>query len=112
MVWPRCITVAIPGTGYELPSENGAAAPRKPTGLLHVQVVGHDGRATCPGDVGLSVRDSSRFGDELDLRYGGYRRTEDAETRVKALPGGGARRARPRKRRRTKSYSPKLYIQL
>ena len=23
MVWPRCITVAIPGTGYTLPSEVG-----------------------------------------------------------------------------------------
>ena len=91
MVWPRCITVAIPGTGYELPSEgDDAAPPRAAAGLLHVQFVGHDGRATCPGDVGLSVRDSSRFGNELDLRYGGQRRTEDAETRVKALPGGGA----------------------
>ena len=25
MVWPRCITVAIPGTGYTLPSEAGVA---------------------------------------------------------------------------------------
>ena len=86
MVWPRCITVAIPGTGYTLPSdESDADDAEKPpvTGLLHVQVVGHDGRASCPGDVGLRVRSSSG----QDLRY--RARADAAETRVKALPGGG-----------------------
>ena len=64
MVWPRCITVAIPGTGYELP---GDAAERKPeiVGVLRVQVIGHqfvnnagggDARRDAEGEVGLQVR--------------------------------------------------------
>ena len=85
MVWPRCITVAIPGTGYELPSDDGPAEPRFPTGLLHVQVVGHDERAARHGEVGLLVRSAS---ETSDLRYGA-RGASAAETRVAALPGGG-----------------------
>ena len=64
MVWPRCITVAIPGTGYELP---GDAAERKPeiVGVLRVQVIGHqfvnnagggDARRDAEGELGLQVR--------------------------------------------------------
>jgi hypothetical protein len=88
MVWPRCITVAIPGTGYTLPESDEADSDERNTppvtGLLHVQVVGHDARALGPGDVGLQVRSSSG----LDLRYRA-RGSDAAETRVKALPGGG-----------------------
>ena len=54
LVWPRCVTVAIPGTGYTLPSEDETEKPA--TGLLHIQVIGHDGRAVHPGEVGLQVR--------------------------------------------------------
>ena len=63
MVWPRCITVAIPGTGYELP---GDAAERNPeiVGVLRVQVIGHqfvnagggDANRDAEGEVGLQVR--------------------------------------------------------
>ena len=88
MVWPRCITVAIPGTGYTLPESDEADSDERNTppvtGLLHVQVVGHDARALGPGDVGLQVRSSSG----PDLRYRA-RGSDAAETRVKALPGGG-----------------------
>jgi len=38
LVWPRCITVAIPGTGYTLPSEDEKEKPA--TGLLHIQARG------------------------------------------------------------------------
>ncbi len=39
MVWPRCITVAIPGTGYVLPVVDDKSTKMLPiTGLLHVQV--------------------------------------------------------------------------
>ena len=84
MVWPRCITVAIPGTGYELPSDEGTeTSPRAPTGLLHVQVLGHDGRGANPGEIGLLVRSSSETSDLFLKRAGA------AETRVQASPGGG-----------------------
>jgi|AntAceMinimDraft_1070359.scaffolds.fasta_scaffold30009_1 hypothetical protein len=79
MVWPRCITVAIPGTGYTLPS--GDDVERPAAGLLHIQVVGHDGRAVHPGEVGLQVR-----WPVADLLGG---TTRQMEARVKALPGGG-----------------------
>jgi len=78
MVWPRCITVAIPGTGYALPSESEREKPH--TGLLHIQVVSHDGRAISPGEVGLQVR--WPVADLLVAK-------NQEETRVKALPGGG-----------------------
>ena len=78
MVWPRCITVAIPGTGYTLPSDDEREKPA--TGLLHIQVVGHDGAAVNPGEVGLQVRWPVA---DLLLTDG------QAEARVKALPGGG-----------------------
>ena len=78
MVWPRCITVAIPGTGYTLPSDDEREKPT--TGLLHIQVVNHDGGAVNPGEVGLQVRWPVA---DLLLTDG------QAEARVKALPGGG-----------------------
>jgi len=37
LVWPRCITVPIPGTGYSLPDSKGANS-----GLLHILVHSHD----------------------------------------------------------------------
>jgi len=78
MVWPRCITVAIPGTGYTLPSDDEREKPT--TGLLQIQVVNHDGGAVNPGEVGLQVRWPVA---DLLLTDG------QAEVRVKALPGGG-----------------------
>ena len=51
------------------------------TGLLHIQVVGHDGRAVNPGEVGLQVR-----WPVADLLGG---TNSQMEARVKALPGGG-----------------------
>ena len=39
----------VAGTGYTLPSEDEKDKPA--TGLLHIQVVGHDGRAINPGEV-------------------------------------------------------------
>lgn len=86
MVWPRCITVAIPGTGYKLPVAPEDEDPMPVTGLLHVQVVGHDGTALYPGDVGLQITNKSNIAN--DLRYRS-KQSEINETRVKALPGGG-----------------------
>lgn len=78
MVWPRCITVAIPGTGYTLPVDEDAEKPT--AGLLHITVVGHDGAAVNPGEVGLQVR-----WPVADLLVD----KNQSEARVKALPGGG-----------------------
>ena len=78
MVWPRCITVAIPGTGYTLPVDEEAEKPT--AGLLHITVVGHDGAAVNPGEVGLQVR-----WPVADLLVD----KNQSEARVKALPGGG-----------------------
>ena len=78
MVWPRCITVAIPGTGYTLPVDEDAEKPT--AGLLHITVVGHDGAAVNPGEVGLQVR-----WPVADLLVD----KKQSEARVKALPGGG-----------------------
>ena len=78
MVWPRCITVAIPGTGYTLPVDEDAEKPT--AGLLHITVVGHDGAAVNPGEVGLQVR--RPVADLLVDK-------NQSEARVKALPGGG-----------------------
>ena len=78
MVWPRCITVAIPGTGYTLPVDEDAEKPT--AGLLHITVVGHDGAAVNPGEVGLQVR-----WPVADLLVD----KNQSEARVKASPGGG-----------------------
>ena len=77
MVWPRCITVAIPGTGYTLPVDETSEKPT--AGLLHITVVGHDGAAVNPGEVGLQVR--RPVADLLVDK-------NQSEARVKALPGG------------------------
>ena len=96
MVWPRCITVAIPGTGYTLPVDE---TTEKPTaGLLHITVVGHDGAAVNPGEVGLQVR--RPVADLLVDK-------NQSEARVKALPGGSmlsSRRSRCRWRTLGRSY--------
>jgi len=52
LVWPRCITVPIPGTGYTLPSSNNQLDH---SGLLHVEVISHNLLIAQPCDIGLQV---------------------------------------------------------
>lgn len=84
MVWPRCITVAIPGTGYVLPVVEDESTEKLPiTGLLHVQVIGHDSDhddAEYFGEVGLAVTRGG--GLQNDLRQSSRRKNSDAEVRV------------------------------
>lgn len=51
LVWPRCITVPIPGTGYVLPDS-------KPTnsGLLHIQAHSHDDLTESAAQVAFQLR--------------------------------------------------------
>lgn len=71
LVWPRCMTIPIPGTGYSLPSSE---RKEEHSGLLHVEVVSHDVLTSQPGELGLEVC------------WPGSGSIE--EKRVKALPGG------------------------
>jgi hypothetical protein len=52
LVWPRCITVPIPGTGYTLPSSDNQ---QDHSGLLHVEVISHNLLTAQPGELGLEV---------------------------------------------------------
>jgi len=71
LVWPRCITVPIPGTGYFLPEER--QFDYNP-GLLHVEIVSHDVFKEDPGEIGL------------EICWPGS--SSDAEERVQALSDG------------------------
>jgi len=51
LVWPRCITVPIPGTGYSLPDFERVNA-----GLLHVEFHSHDGAIDSPAEMTLRIR--------------------------------------------------------
>ncbi len=51
LVWPRCITVPIPGTGYSLP----AMIDNSRTGLLQIEALSHDALSDNPGELGLEV---------------------------------------------------------
>lgn len=52
LVWPRCITVPIPGTGYSLPDRE---RQEEQSGLLHIEVVSHDVLTPQPGELGLEI---------------------------------------------------------
>lgn len=71
LVWPSCITVPIPGTGYFLPEER--QFDYNP-GLLHVEIVSHDVFKEDPGEIGL------------EICWPGS--SSDAEERVQALSDG------------------------
>ena len=72
LVWPRCITVPIPGTGYSLPANERL---EDLSGLLHVEVISHDALTNQPGELGLEVCWPGNI-------------ISQEEERVKALPGG------------------------
>ena len=117
MVWPRCITVAIPGTGYELP---GDAAERKPeiVGVLRVQVIGHqfvnnagggDARRDAEGELGLQVRwPVAELAGVAGLGAGaseGKGPASQSEERVAALANGAGDPGRSRLRWRIRGRS-------
>ena len=70
LVWPRCITVPIPGTGYSLP----ATTQNSRAGLLQIETLSHDALTNDPGELGL------------EICWPGADVVE--EERVKALPDG------------------------
>ncbi len=51
LVWPRCITVPIPGTGYSLP-----VFERVNAGLLHVEFHSHDDYIDSAAEMTLRIR--------------------------------------------------------
>jgi len=77
LVWPRCITIPIPGTGYSLP----AAVQDDRAGLLHIEALSHDDLANSPGELGLEICWPGT--DVVD------------EERVRALAGGMMLSSRP-----------------
>ena len=96
MVWPRCITVAIPGTGYELP---GDAAERKPeiVGVLRVQVIGHQ----FVNNAGAATRAATPRGRWGCRCVGPWRSSPASRGSEPARARGKARR------RRAKNASPR-----
>ena len=72
LVWPRCITVPIPGTGYALPDRERVHA-----GLLHIELHSHDGLLASPAEVSVQLR----WPGEMDPHV-------SQEVRLQALPGG------------------------
>ena len=72
LVWPRCITVPIPGTGYSLPDMERANA-----GLLHVEVHSHDETLASEAEIAIQLRWPGALSTDMSQ-----------EVRVHALPGG------------------------
>jgi hypothetical protein len=64
LVWPRRITVAIPGTGYTLRDANAARA----AGTLHVRLLGAAGAAAAGGDAGTAAGDAAAVPSALASR--------------------------------------------
>jgi hypothetical protein len=78
LVWPRCITVPIPGTGYSLPDTEQVSA-----GLLHVEVHSHDALLFSPSEIGLQLR-----------WPGALNSGASQEVRLEALSGGNFENSR------------------